>query len=408
MKQTLWPLLLLCAAPVLADTLPPPALAAQALLGQPEVLAAAHRINAEHARRQQLAAGEHEWTVRAGTQRRRVTPDNTPASGYSEWNLALERPWRLPGKARTDNALGDSGVSLAETTRGDTLHEAGRLLLKRWFEQLREVTREQQWAAQRELLTEAAKAISRREQLGDAPRIERILAEAAVAQADAQWQLAHQRATDASDSLKRYYPALGDSQPTLPTSLPPLAGDEASWIAAILEHNHELTLARGETAHARLQATRQQQDRLPDPSIGIQWSRERGGEENVVGAYLSVQIPGGARRAMSDTALALAAAAASQESAVERRVTAEAAASYRAAIHGRQAWEATRQAAAQTQEAARLSTRAYQLGEGSLGDVLQARRQANEASLAAQQAQIDALEAHYRLLLDTHQLWDLD
>ncbi len=55
-----------------------------------------------------------------------------------------------------------------------------------------------------------------------------------------------------------------------------------------------------------------------------------------------------------------------------------------------------------------MTARAYQLGEGSLSDLLTARRLANEAQLASRLTQLDALELRYRLLLDAHRLWDLD
>ena len=43
---------------------------------------------------------------------------------------------------------------------------------------------------------------------------------------------------------------------------------------------------------------------------------------------------------------------------------------------------------------------ANEFGEGSLNDLLTARRLANEAQLAARLSQLDALELRYRLLLD--------
>ena len=55
-----------------------------------------------------------------------------------------------------------------------------------------------------------------------------------------------------------------------------------------------------------------------------------------------------------------------------------------------------------------MTARAYQLGEGTLNDLLAARRLANEAQLAARLTQLDALELRYRLLLDAHKIWDLD
>ncbi len=403
---------LLLALPALAADwpapLPPADIVERVLLAQPEVLAAGKYLDAETANRRRLEAGEHEWGVRAGAQRRRSMPENMPTARFSEWNIALERPLRLPDKRQTDSALGESGVNLAASARGDALHEAGRQLLQRWFAKLKTEAAEQQWAAQVGLLKQEAAAITRRQQLGDAARIDRVLADAAVAQAEAQWLIAHQRSADAMDTLRRHYPELPNATPSLPDTLPAFTGSEEEWVAAMLEHNHELQLARGESAHSRLQATRQRQNRLPDPSVGVQWSRERGGEENVLGAYISLPLPGESRRAAADVAQAQAAAAQDRQTAVERRVAAEAAASYRAAINGRSAWDASRRAAEQTAEAGTMSARAYQLGEGSLGDVLQARRQANEARLAGHQAQLDALEAHYRLLLDTHRLWDLD
>ena len=57
---------------------------------------------------------------------------------------------------------------------------------------------------------------------------------------------------------------------------------------------------------------------------------------------------------------------------------------------------------------AELSERAWQLGEGSLAETLNARRLAHEARLAARLARLDASESRYRLLLDAHQLWPLD
>jgi hypothetical protein len=55
-----------------------------------------------------------------------------------------------------------------------------------------------------------------------------------------------------------------------------------------------------------------------------------------------------------------------------------------------------------------MMAKAYAAGEADLNQVLLARRQAVEATLAARLAQADARESHLRLLLDAHRLWDLD
>jgi hypothetical protein len=49
--------------------------------------------------------------------------------------------------------------------------------------------------------------------------------------------------------------------------------------------------------------------------------------------------------------------------------------------------------------------RSYQLGEGSLGDVLAARRLANEQRLAAAVATVDAWLTRQRLALEAGRLW---
>ena len=56
--------------------------------------------------------------------------------------------------------------------------------------------------------------------------------------------------------------------------------------------------------------------------------------------------------------------------------------------------------------AAQLQARAYELGEGSLAEMLAARRLAFGAELDARLAQLDALEKYYRLQIDRHKLWD--
>ncbi|HXE40250.1 MAG TPA: hypothetical protein VN639_17445, partial [Azonexus sp.] len=74
----------------------------------------------------------------------------------------------------------------------------------------------------------------------------------------------------------------------------------------------------------------------------------------------------------------------------------------------RATWLSGRSAAERLGQAAEMTARAYQLGEGSQNELLAARRLANEAQLSARLLQLDALEQHYRLRLDAHRLWDLD
>lgn len=391
-----------------APELPGDEAVARVLRETPAVRAAAAQLRAEEAQRSRLAAGSHEWAVRLGAQQRRVLPGSGPDERYGEWSAALERPLRLPGKGGLDAELGAAGVAVAETGLGDARHETARALLAGWFAWLRESAAARQWQRQVEVLGEQARAVERRRQLGDAARLEAIQAAAAQAQAEAQLAQAEARRRVAEEELRRRFPGLALAEPAAIGEPPPLAGSLDEWIAAVVEHNHELGVAEGETRRARLAAERARSERLPDPTFGVQFARERGGEEKLLGAYVSIPLPGGARRATADAAFAQADAREEQAAAVRRKVTGEAAALYHAAAAAVPGWQAARSAAEHLGRSAAMTARAYQLGEGSLPEVLAARRLAHEAELAARQAQLDALELRYRLLVDTHRLWDFD
>jgi outer membrane protein, heavy metal efflux system len=388
--------------------LPPTEIVARVLRENPGSQAAASQLRAEQANRTRLEAGQYEWSLRLGTQQRKTRPDAGPNERFSEWNAALERPLRLPGKGSLDSQLGDAGVALAETAYGDALHESSRLLLKAWFVWLRETASASQWAEQVALLEKQGKSVLRRQQLGDAARLESIQTEGALAQAQAQLAQAEVRQRIAAEELRRRFPGLPLNAPAEIAEPQAITGSEAEWIAAMLEHSHELGVARGETQRAQIMAGRSSRDRLPDPTIGIQVASERGGEEHLLGAYISIPLPGGGRRAAADASLAHADAAGSREAAALQRISAEAATVYHTANAALASWQAGHNAAERLTKVSDMTARAYQLGEGSLTELLMARRTANEARLAARLLQLDALESRYRLLLDAHQLWDLD
>lgn len=388
--------------------LPPREAVIQVLRAQPSVQAAGGQIQVEEANRRRLEAGNHEWSLRLGGQQRKATPNGSPNERFTEWNAAVERPLRLPGKAALDSEIGSLGVNLAETAQGDTLHESSRNLLKSWFIWLRESATAAQWREQSALLEQQSKALKRRLQLGDTSRLEQIQAEAAQAQAEAQLAQARVRQRSAHEDLRRRFPGLPLQEQESVAAPEPVKGTAEEWINAILEHNHELALARGEAQRAQSLAGRSSRERLPDPTVGVQFSRERGGEENVMGAYISIPLPGSARFAASDASRAQVGVASSREAAVRQRIEAEAAQLYATAVAAIDSWQSSRIAAEHLTRAAEMTTRSYQLGEGTLSDLLAGRRLANEARLAARLMQLEALELRYRLLLDAHRLWDFD
>lgn len=408
----LFPVLMALSGTTLAaetlPNLPPTTVVIQVLRAQPLVQAADSQIQVETANRKRLEAGNHEWSLRLGGQQRKATPNGSPNERFTEWNAALESPLRLPGKAALDAEIGNLGVSLAETAHGDTLHESSRNLLKAWFVWLRETASATQWREQSALLDQQGKALKRRLQLGDTSRLEQIQAEAAQAQAQAQLAQARTRQRNAHEDLRRRFPGLPLQEQEIITAPEAIDGTAETWINAILEHNHELALARGEAQRAQSLAGRSSRERVPDPTVGVQFSRERSGEENVMGAYISIPLPGSARLAASDASRAQVAVASSREAAVRQRIEAEAVQLHATAVAAIDSWQASRIAAEQLTRAAEMTARSYQLGEGSLSELLASRRLANEAVLAARLMQLEALELRYRLMLDAHRLWDFD
>ncbi|MCL2345728.1 MAG: TolC family protein [Desulfobulbus sp.] len=383
--------------------LPPDDMVQQALQNHPDSLAAASEVRLETARRDRLEAGEHEWNLSLGGQQRQIS--GSDKEKYTEWNITLERPLRLPDKAATDAEIGAGGIVRAETALGDAWHEIKRDLLKSWFAWLKESATAGQWATQTELLERQARMIERRRQLGDAAQRESVQAAAALAQAQAQAIQAVARQQAARETLRRRYPALALIEPTTIGEPPLPTGSDEEWLSAVAEHSHELLLARQQTRLAELAATRQRQERTPDPSVGLAFANERGGEEKIVGAFIRIPLAGGARQAAEQGAQAAADAARYREAAVARQIALSTANAVHTARSAHAAWQASESAATQQEQAAHMAFRAYQLGEGSLNDWLTALRLAHEARLASRASQLDALEQFYRLQLDAHRLW---
>ena len=388
--------------------LPPAELVTQVLRASPGVRAAAGQVGVEEAHRRRLEAGSYEWNLRLGGQQRRTYPAGAPNEPFGEWNAALERPVRLPGKAALDAELGAAGVSVAQSALDDTLHEAQRSLLRTWFTWLKEDSTAAQWAEQVSLLAQQAEALRRRQQLGDAARLEAVQADAARSQAEASLAQARVREQVAAENLRRRFPGLPLTAPQHIAEPQPIPGSESEWVEAIVAHSHELGGARREAQRAQLSAARVDHERMPDPTFGVLASRERGGEEQVFGAYISIALPGAARRASADAARAEADVAYQREAAALQQVSAEAATLVRSASAARAAWQAGDAAATGLARAADMASRAYRLGEGNLDNLLTARRLANEARLTARLMALEALELRYRLLLDAHRLWNSD
>lgn len=383
--------------------LPPSDAVKQVLDALPAVKAAQAELHAAEAERDRLKAGTYEYSLSLVGQRRNVTGD----ANYKEWNVALERGMRLPGKANLDARVGEQGVLAATEKVADARHEGARQLLSYWYAARQVHLEAGLWRKQVALLAEQKRIVEIRVNRGDGSQLEALQAEAALSQARSTAAATEARERTALADLKVRFPELPVPDETLAQPTPP-EGDEALWLERTLAHNHELLAARHELEKAKLLGRRAEADRLPDPTLGLYAANEQGGRDKIVGLILSVSLPGEARRSQVRVQMAQADAKAEMEAATRRRLVAESAANWQRALSGAESWRQLNEASNAVNRHAELARRANELGELGLSDALFARRTALEAELAAGQARLTGNEASARLMLDAHALWSLD
>ncbi|MFA6071573.1 MAG: TolC family protein, partial [Janthinobacterium sp.] len=381
------------AAPGAPTALPPEAEVRRVLASLPVLRQGVLNTQLAGAERDKLAAGPYEWTVRAGASRR-TAPG---AERYLEQEVALERPLRWFGKASLDQALGEQGLAVARALHGDAWHEAGRALLRDWFDALRDMAGvarlEEQLAVTQRLQSIAA----RRVQAGDGAALDLLQADTEQRRVLALLQQARQRSEQTLTLLAISYPGLPRPQAD---SLPlPQAGSEsaASWAERIVHDNHELQLAQAEADLYAMRASRLASDAMPDPTLALRAARERDGQERVFGVSLSFPLPGAGRTADRSAAAIKASMARERVAQTQLRVALAARRAASDSVHSHAIWTTLQEVQQQTMRQAELMQRAYQAGECTLAVALAGRRQALDAALTAQTAQIEALAAQARL-----------
>ncbi|MDE2148004.1 MAG: TolC family protein, partial [Burkholderiales bacterium] len=175
--------------------------------------------------------------------------------------------------------------------------------------------------------------------------------------------------------------------------------------AELVQASVELRAAERELQAAAAQARVDEAERTPGPTLGVRVGGGPAPGERVVGLTFSLPLGGTYRQATAQAGAARQAAAAALRDEVLRRVTAESAMRLRERALSQASWQREAEAAAQLMRSADAVARGYALGEGSLGDVLQARRVANEQRLAAGLAAVSAWAARWRVELEAGRLW---
>lgn len=382
--------------------LPPPHQVEQALAHNLRVLEAAINLNVELANQEIRDSGSHEFNLRAGSAQRRIS---ATGQQLKEWDVSLERPFRLPHKMGIDRDIGVASVAAARAGMDDARHEASRNLLQLWFDLLRAHAQSEIWAQQYQILQQQRDIVEKRYRAGDAPKMELHQAEAVAAQAAmllTQQQLNEQLIVG---TFKANFPQI-DTQSLPETATPKVVvGSATEWRQRILADNHELEMAQEQARTQALIASRSRADRLADPTLGIRHANEMGGNEKVTGVYVSLPFSFGQRGATAIAATHQAEAAHERAAFVQRRLESDIESAWLRANSSFQRWSQAREAAQIAVQNAALSRKAYQLGELGLTDTLNAGRLAMDAQLAERLARLDANEAHYRLQLDAHEIW---
>jgi outer membrane protein TolC len=354
-----------------------------------------------------LRAGTHEWNARAAIQRR----SERSGGRFVEREVGLERAIRLGDKAALDGRLADAGISAALSGYEDAWHETARNLMKAWFDLAREDSTVHSLSTQITLSQRQLRTVQQRVAAGDAPRLEALLAQGELARDQAALSNATQRARFMRIEFERRYPSLQGLALRLqdldrkPLETDALTQNAATLEQTILAENHEIELAKAQTELARLRMTRVDRDRRADPTIGMRFAQERGGQDTIVGVNIAIPFGTVARDARAEAAVIEANKAEVREREVLTRVGYEARQTTQAVAQSQDIAEQLTVAADKASAAADLAAIAYTEGEMPLGSLLQARRQAGESQLSATLAQVSAHEARARALLDAHLLW---
>lgn len=384
--------------------LPPEAVARRTLAALPQLRLGALNNELASAEQTKLNAGPHEWMIRAGAAQRRVVGEQR----YREQELGLEHSLRWFGKAEQDRKIGAQGVTLAEAQRADAWHEACRMLMHDWYDALRAQAAVQRLAEQHALVQQLKTVAERRVKAGDSPALELMQADTELRRFEAQVEQARQDVALALTLLATTYNNLPEPQAERLPEPQRAQDDLPTQLARITEDNHELELAQVEAQLYALRSRRAASERMPDPTLAFHTGRERDGQERTLGLTLSIPLPGAARSAETTAATVRARMADERVSQVKAKVQLDARRAVAEQRHSYQIWTSLRDVAEQSKRQAQLMDRAYQSGEASLTDALLVRRQALDAALAAQTAQITALAASARVQLDAHALWSID
>ncbi|CAH1385765.1 TolC family protein [Candidatus Nitrotoga sp. M5] len=387
----------------------PTEIAQQLLQQDPGVAALRANLNVALEEAGILDKSPYEWTAKVMGQRRvqNYGPNDISNGNREEWNVGIERTFRLPEKAEADRNIGKATVEESHARYGEAIHEAARELMTLWIdwlaaERARELAENSLQSTQTSLA-----AVQKRVRAGDASKLDLSIARAELAE---QRRLSNDVKTQAAAAWSRLsirFPGIKRQIMPLPMPLP-IEEDTAFWRDHILDTNDEFRVAQTQMQKVQAYADRARANKTPDPTVGIFHASEIDGRERISGLMLSIPFPSGVRDSRSSKAIAAVEVSRQEVELKKRQLESQIVSAVMIARGTYVSLQIANESAAIVQENARLMQRAYTLGEAGLQAMLLARRQATAAMTHALQAQVAALTAYYKLLVDAHMIWDLE
>lgn len=349
-----------------------------------------------------LAAGPYEWTANGSTQRRNIGG----VGNTSEWSVGVERGIRIAGKAGLDRRLGEADVQIGRARVGAARQESARTLADLWLDWLAAHNAQTLLQEQLQFAEANLAAVDKRKRAGDASALDLSIAQSDMAEVRRQASQADTTLAKARATLKLRFPEAPLQPAALSAPAEPM-WPEVRWRERIVAVAHPLKAAEGQVGRADLAASRSRADKLPDPTVGVFTSSEAFRNERVTGISLSIPFSGALRERRLQQSLQEAEAARAALERTRQGIEIEVAQTHADAAGGFQRWRIAEQGAEAARESARLTQRAYTLGEVDLQSLLLVRRQSLDALRAAAEARAEALRWNHRLLIDARLIWDL-
>ena len=383
----------------------PETVAQRLLANDPALTEADSTLSSAQIEANQLSLSPYDWVARGTYQQRNYGNGTGKGSNSNEWNFGVERTVRLPAKVKADQASANAANQMAPLQYKQTRRQVAADMIDAWFDWLAADASKTLLLRQQTAVVDNVTAVTKRVKGGDAAQLEQKLASAELTTLQRQVSEANNAEASAWTRLMVRYQA---SPEVKPSSLPdPIAVpyDATWWQSRMLEANGSLALARSQVISAEAAAQRAKAESHPDPTLGVFTASEAYGNERIIGVTASIPI-GSKRRSLEiERMMAQVDSARLNLALVEREQRAAIQNSYRTAQGYFERWQLAQQAAITMADNARLTQKAYSLGEGDIQLLLLARRQALAAAEDEATTKVAALRAYYQLLLSAKLLW---